>query len=1116
MRSFRVLFVLAFCVPICSQQVERDMVVLEIGTGTWCQFCPGAAMGADDLIENGHDVAVIEYHNGDDYTNDYSDSRIDYYGITGFPTAIFDGVESYVGGSQSNSMYSAYLPIYELRKSIPSSFVITLNIDDTGQGFFAAITVEKVAETSSENIVLHFVATESEIPENWQGQTELNFVERLMSPDENGAPLDFTDSNTQNVLLSFVLEDTWVWQHIEFVAFIQDLDTKEILQGTKLAFLAAFEEGPTADFTGEPVIGDYPLTVTFSDMSSEGSSQIVEYDWSFGDGGESTEQNPTYVYEEGGMYTVSLTVTDEYGLSSTETKEDFIHATGLVSDFSGTPVFGNPPLEVSFTDESIPEDYEVTGFHWDFGDGDESIEQNPVHIYEDEGVYTVSLAVTDASGASAIKTKANYITATYLPFSENILYISTTGSDEEGDGSIANPFATIQYGILVSADGDTILVHPGTYVENISLSSISITIGSIYLVTGDTGYISQTVIDGNQSGTVVTFNSGGAQWFPHIVGFTIQGGYATASGGGVYIGDSAEPTIDHCVIQNNVSEVRGGGFYCSSDSAAVLTHSIISGNSAAIGGGLCTYGKINIFDCLIVDNSSFGIVASNYGDVHVVNSTIAYNSETGIIASASFESMIIENTIVFYDNQALNMDPDDHRVQVSYSCIEGGWQGEGNISSAPDFVDPQERDLHLVFDSPCVDTGDNSAVVSETDLDGFQRIWDGNGDGDAIVDMGVFESDYTSAISIEIFHQVDWNLVGLPLEVEDASYGFLFPESIEGTLYSFDDGYISGSDLAPGEGYWLRFANAGSTAIDGTPINELTLSLNEDWNLVSGLSGDVSIYSVSDPDSVLVPGTLYGFNEGYVETDIIVPGYGYWLRAFQAGDITLTSGALAKTAPRDFSRKAKANSFTVNSTDLYFGIELSAREKLSYSLPPKPPSGAFDIRFSDDAKLCSSDECVIEVMSDGNPLTFDCNIKDGEVWELVPVISNETKWSAAIPMNGKKKITLDSDIEKLILRKSQSTTIPQKFVLHSAYPNPFNPITSLRYDLPEQAQVTLTIYDLMGRVVTQLVNTIQEGGYKSVQWNATDMHGRVVSAGVYLYQIRAGEFVQTRKMVLLK
>ena len=79
-----------------------------------------------------------------------------------------------------------------------------------------------------------------------------------------------------------------------------------------------------------------------------------------------------------------------------------------------------------------------------------------------------------------------------------------------------------------------------------------------------------------------------------------------------------------------------------------------------------------------------------------------------------------------------------------------------------------------------------------------------------------------------------------------------------------------------------------------------------------------------------------------------------------------------------------------------------------------------------------------------------------------------------------------------------------------------NPITNLRYDLPEQAQVILTVYDLMGREVTQLVNTTQEAGFKSVQWNATDSFGKPVSAGVYLYQIRAGEFVQTRKMVLLK
>ena len=93
---------------------------------------------------------------------------------------------------------------------------------------------------------------------------------------------------------------------------------------------------------------------------------------------------------------------------------------------------------------------------------------------------------------------------------------------------------------------------------------------------------------------------------------------------------------------------------------------------------------------------------------------------------------------------------------------------------------------------------------------------------------------------------------------------------------------------------------------------------------------------------------------------------------------------------------------------------------------------------------------------------------------------------------------------------------PTKFSLQNNFPNPFNPITILRYDLPEQAQVTLTVYDLMGREVTQLVNTTREAGFKSVQWDATDSFGKPVSAGVYLYQIQAEDFRQTKKMVLLK
>ena len=93
---------------------------------------------------------------------------------------------------------------------------------------------------------------------------------------------------------------------------------------------------------------------------------------------------------------------------------------------------------------------------------------------------------------------------------------------------------------------------------------------------------------------------------------------------------------------------------------------------------------------------------------------------------------------------------------------------------------------------------------------------------------------------------------------------------------------------------------------------------------------------------------------------------------------------------------------------------------------------------------------------------------------------------------------------------------PKKYSLLQAHPNPFNPITILRYDLPVDNHIILTIYDLNGREINQIVNTSQPAGHHSVMWNSTDSFGKPVSAGVYLYQIRAGEFVQTRKMVLLK
>ena len=93
---------------------------------------------------------------------------------------------------------------------------------------------------------------------------------------------------------------------------------------------------------------------------------------------------------------------------------------------------------------------------------------------------------------------------------------------------------------------------------------------------------------------------------------------------------------------------------------------------------------------------------------------------------------------------------------------------------------------------------------------------------------------------------------------------------------------------------------------------------------------------------------------------------------------------------------------------------------------------------------------------------------------------------------------------------------PSGFSFITNYPNPFNPVTTIRYDLPENAFVNITIFDMMGRQVSKLVSSHQTSGYKSVRWNATNDRGFPVNAGIYLYRIDVGQFRQTKKMVLLK
>ncbi len=166
---------------------------------------------------------------------------------------------------------------------------------------------------------------------------------------------------------------------------------------------------PTADFSGSPVTGPAPLTVNFTDLST---GSPTSWSWTFGDGGTSTQQNPSHIYSAAGQYTVSLTATNGAG-PNTKTKTNYISvsAGAPVADFSGSPTSGQAPLTVNFTDLSTGS---PTSWSWTFGDGGTSTQQNPSHIYSAAGQYTVSLTATNGDGPNTA-TKTNYITVSAGP-----------------------------------------------------------------------------------------------------------------------------------------------------------------------------------------------------------------------------------------------------------------------------------------------------------------------------------------------------------------------------------------------------------------------------------------------------------------------------------------------------------------------------------------------------------------------------------------------------------------------------------------------------------------------------------------------------------------------------
>ncbi|MDF0717410.1 PKD domain-containing protein [Muricauda sp. 334s03] len=209
---------------------------------------------------------------------------------------------------------------------------------------------------------------------------------------------DFGDSNTateQNPTHSYTTPG--IYTAVLTVTDIEGLtDTAELTITVNQP-----NEAPTAVAMASQESGPAPLQVEFMSAGSSDDIGIISYAWDFGDGGTSTESNPTYIFNTTGVYDVVLTVTDGGGLTGTDTITITVTNQDPIAVIAATPDNGEAPLEVSFTGSGSTDNIAVDSYAWDFGDGATSTEADPVHTYTDPGNYNAELTVTDNEGATA-------------------------------------------------------------------------------------------------------------------------------------------------------------------------------------------------------------------------------------------------------------------------------------------------------------------------------------------------------------------------------------------------------------------------------------------------------------------------------------------------------------------------------------------------------------------------------------------------------------------------------------------------------------------------------------------------------------------------------------------
>ena len=677
-------------------------------------------------------------------------------------------------------------------------------------------------------------------------------------------------------------------------------------------------------------------------------------------------------------------------------------------------------------------------------------------------------------------------------------------------------FPKIQLAINTAVNGDTVLVSPGTYFENLRFKGKKIIVASLFLTSGNNNYIKSTIINGStpsnpDTGSCVIFVNG-EDSTSVIEGFTLTGGTGTKwkdeHSGGTYVEGGAvlsaldSPTIKFNLIINNEAirqpsgiSSAGGGAIRSGDGAPHILNNIIMNNRGMYGGGITLNycGGAVIKNNIIVQNKVFQAVvgAPTYGGGGlwindraanslpnvVENNTIVGNTSYGDNSTgssgiggavwAATTLLQFNNNIVWNNLQALG-----HQVEISgsntitYIDMEESISGIGNISLNPAFTDSS---FYLLDSSPCIDAGNPAASYN----DPSQTL---NPNLAAPPSKGTVRNDIGAYGGPACTFTPPFSQASILSPVSGTDFGFLLPGGNKTVYIPFLN-----LGAAKGKIDSIRFVqNLNSELSSVAPI---TITINP------GKKDSIGIKWSPVQQRILVD-TLYIYiNSSTIPVKISFAGNSIPTPSLQLDLTQLDMGTI------DVNTPGKDTSFYVYNRGTAFDSVVVAFN-LGNIDPQNAKSvspGIFKILPADSQKITFTIYPPLIVRSGLNIYTQPVQI-------ISKFGSGQTIYSKSMRFHLKGILDVQNDLNNKLT-----------FKLDQNFPNPFNPSTIIKFSLPDNGRVIMKVYNVLGRLVSVPVNGNFEKGSYSVEFNGANL-----PSGVYFYKLESGGYSDIKKLTLMK